>query len=366
MRRRVRTAAATLLLGVVGNGCSGEAPPAPPKEEARAETPALRVRVEPIALGGLTERIVVRGRVLPDRDVTFSAETAGRVEALTVDSGDRVRKGEVLARIDYALQVAQREQAAAGHELAVKTLERLVALRADDMVSQQELDQAATQVRTSKAALAIAEAQLTKSVVRSTITGVVARRHAEEGEYASPGLPLVQVVDYRTVIVAAQVPETDAVRVGRGMPATVRFDALGREVEGKVHVLMPAADAMSNTYELRVRVENPDHSVLIGMAATVSVDAARHDGAIVVAQDSVVESEEGHSVFVESGGTARRRPVVLGAVEGDRVVVLEGLSPGDKLVVEGQRSLHDGEPVRAVVDGAVAAPPRPPASAEGT
>jgi len=358
---------AALLLALSAAGCGGDAAQAPAEPEASPNAPALRVRVEPVALGALSERIVLRGTVLPARDVTFSAEMPGRVEALTVDHGDRVRKGQVLARIDYALQLAQRDQARAGHELAVKTLERLDKLRADDMVSQQDLDQARTQVLTSKAALAITEAQLGKSVVRSTISGIVARRHADAGEYANPGVPLVQVVDFSTVKVSAQVAETDAARVRRGLPTRVRFDALGREVDGKVHVLMPAAHHMSNTYELRVKLPNPDHAILVGMAATVSIDVAKHDDVVVVEQDAVVESESGRAVFIEVAGKAKRRPVVLGAIEGDRVIVAEGLSPGDKLVVEGQRTLHDGQEVRSIVDSAVAdEPPRAPAESEGS
>jgi len=175
------------------------------------------------------------------------------------------------------------------------------------------------------------------------------------------------VVDFSTVKVSAQVAETDAARVRRGLPTRVRFDALGREVDGKVHVLMPAAHHMSNTYELRVKLPNPDHAILVGMAATVSIDVAKHDDVVVVEQDAVVESESGRAVFIEVAGKAKRRPVVLGAIEGDRVIVAEGLSPGDKLVVEGQRTLHDGQEVRSIVDSAVAdEPPRAPAESEGS
>jgi len=343
-----------LSLGAGAAGCAQEAHSSPQVVTAH-EAPALRVRTASVALSSLTETLELRGVVLADRDVTFSAEMPGRIESMSVDNGDRVRRGQVLARIDYRMQRAQREQAAAARDLAVATLERLQALRAEDMASAQQIDQAEAQARNAKAALAIADAQLAKAVVTSSIDGVVARRFLSEGEYANPGQPVVQVVDLSRVRVSAQVPESGAARVRRGMPVRMRIDALGRALEGTVHVLMPATFSKSNTFDLRVLVDNPDYSILAGMAVTLQLDAQEHREVVVVQQDVVVESESGRSVYVAQEGVARRRAVALGPIAGDRVVVTEGLQPGDQLIIEGQRSLHDGQKVEIVTGHAAAA-----------
>lgn len=369
MRRTTLLVVFLALAAMAGTGCTNEAHSKTadtPTTGKALEEPAARVRVQTVGLGRLTESIILRGTVQPVTDVTVSAEAAGRIESLSIEEGEPIKRGQVIARVDYDLQKAQRDQARAGYDLAVKTVERLKALRADDMASQQQLDQAETQVLTSRAALAIATAQLRKSVVTSPTSGLALRRFMDLGEFAAPGAPLVRIVDYDTVRVSAQVAETDAARIRAGMPVTIRIDALGREITGQVQQLMPVADPKAKTFEVRIELPNPDHSILLGMAATVRIDAQRHDDVVIVQQDVVVESGEDRAVYVTTDGLARRRPVVLGAIEGDRVVIREGLAPGESLVVEGQRALHDGQKVRIITGQALAPTGRRAPNEEGS
>jgi membrane fusion protein, multidrug efflux system len=354
--------AALLALALLVAACTPLARSEPQKIETSKAAPArANVRVQVVASAQLTETIDLRGSTLPDHDVTLAAETPGRVEEIHVDLGDRVKAGDVLVRVDYAMLRAQRDHARAAYQLATKTHQRLVKLRADDLVAQQRVDEAVMQKESALASLNINKVQLDRSTVSAPLGGIVARRLVDQGEYVNPGQPLLQIVDYATVIVASQVPERLVAHVRRGMPVSVDVDALGRRFEGEVYVVIPAAHPTSHTYEVRVKVANPDYAILVGMSARVHIAIREHRDVVVVAQDLVVEAHGRRVVFVERGGVAQQREVVLGAIDGDRVMVLEGLAPGDRLIIEGHRDLVDGQLVEDVgaeappVSGAVTA-----------
>lgn len=346
---------AALAMALLAAACTPPARSEPQRTEASKPAPVrANVRVQVIAPAQLTETIELRGSTLPDRDVTLAAETPGRVEEMHVDLGDRVKRGDLLVRVDYAMLRAQRDQARAAYQLANKTHQRLKKLRADDLVAQQRVDEAVMQKESALASLNINKVQLDRSTVMAPLGGIVARRLVDQGEYVNPGQPLLQIVDYSTVIVAAQVPERLVAHVRRGMPVSVDVDALGRVFEGEVYVVIPAAHPTSHTYEVRVKVANLDHTILVGMSARVRIAIREHRDVVVVAQDLVVEAHGRRVVFIEQGGVARQREVVLGAIDGDQVVVREGLATDDRLIIEGHRDLVDGQPVQDV--GAKAAP----------
>jgi RND family efflux transporter MFP subunit len=200
----------------------------------------------------------------------------------------------------------------------------------------------------AEAQMRVADANLEKSLIRATRTGTITQKACEVGEFVMPGTPIYELVDYAKVEVQAQLPERLATRVKTGDPAVVRIDALNREVLGRVSVIVPAAARTAKTFELRIEVGNPELKILVGMAATVRIEIDKHDKAVVAPQDVVIEEPQGRSVFVEADGVAHKRPVVLGPAVDGRVILEDGVKEGDRLVVVGQRTLVDGQPVRVL------------------
>ncbi len=123
-----------------GAGASSEAAGESGGATAQSKVVPQNVRTAKARLSSLKEVLVVSGATLPAHDVTFAAEIPGRIELLSADLGDTVEKGQLLARVDYAMLKAQRNQARASLDLASKTLGRLKALRADDLISDQQID----------------------------------------------------------------------------------------------------------------------------------------------------------------------------------------------------------------------------------
>ena len=182
------------------------------KEEARVSVqhrqPArVNVQTEVVSKSKLTEYVTVNGDAKALMDVTYSAEIPGRIEYLGAELGRNVRKRQLLAKVDFKTLQAQRNQAEAAYNLAKKTNDRLKAL-GSDLVTRQKLDEAATSLENTRAGLEIARDASQKSVVRSTIRGIVSAKFVEEAEYVVPGTPLFRVVDHSTIIIDARLPES--------------------------------------------------------------------------------------------------------------------------------------------------------------
>lgn len=325
-----------------------EAETAPAPRAAAAQPQAVPVRVVELQPERLEESFSLSGQTFADRSVTLAAETAGRVERLRVALGDGVRRGQILARVDFRLLKARVDQADAEHVLAHKTLDRMELLRQRKAISQQAVDEAVARDHLAEASLRLARARLDKSLVRAPISGVVTARRIEVGEHVNPGQPMLEITDLNSVMVRAQVAGRLVDRLQPGLPVEVELPALERSMAGRVDLVVPVAAGASRTFELRVALERErsDAAIAVGLDARLAVRAAVHEHALVIGQDLVLERPQGRQVFVVADGKAVGRAVELGPVAGQRVMVRSGLQAGDALVIEGHRDLSDGQPVR--------------------
>lgn len=299
------------------------------------------VTVEPTAVA---ESIRANGTTAPIRSVTFSSEIPGKIEAIRTDLGSRVQKGQVLALIDHDALSAERDRAAAVFELARTTYERLTAL-GPEVVTRQQIDEARSALETARAGFRIAENNVDKGIIRSNINGIVTAKYKERSEFAVPGAPIFEVVDYRTVLVETALPETEVAAIQKGAAAAVRIEALNHTFEGTVKTIVPVADAAGKTFTVRVEVDNPALKILVGMSATVTIDVGTSERVVLLPQDTVIESPEGRSVFVVQDGIAVKRSVQLGNSVRDKVVITDGLRPGEEVVTLGHRRLEAGQVV---------------------
>jgi len=320
----------------------------PPVEDSRPKAHPAVVKTAVAAPVTVTEQVSANGTTAPFRTVTFSAEIPGKIEALRTDLGRRVRKGQVLALIDHQALAAERDRAAAAFKLARITYERLTAL-GDDVVTRQRVDEAASAFETARAGLSIAEDNVNKGVVRSNLTGIVTAKYKEKSEYTAPGAPIFEVVDYRTIVVEAELPETEVVKVRAGDTAAVRIEALGRSFDGKVKTIVPVADAAGKTFTVRVEIDNPKLEILVGMSSTLTINVGDAKPVILLPQDTVIEAPNGRSVFVVRDGIAVKQPVQLGDVVRDRVVITNGIQAGDEIITLGQRRVEAGQPVERML-----------------
>lgn len=302
------------------------------------------------------------------------SKTLGYLDAVLVDRGDKVKKGQVLALVrpsDLPDQLAAARgalaQAQASLSLAKTNQERAAGLAPSGVVSQQELQQADAALASATAAEAAAKAQLGALAVRlgetrieSPLDGFVATRRLDPGALVGPpgGGAIVTVVKMDVLRVFVTVNEREASGVAVGKEAHVELDALpGRSFKGSVVRLAPAFDPTTRTLEAEVQLANPAGELRPGMYGRAAILLETHPHALVIPATALEVSNRERYVFVVDGDKVARRVIDTGVDGGDWLEVTKGLREGEQVVTAGAEQLSDGSPIRIATDAKPA--PRP-------
>ena len=283
------------------------------------------------------------------RQSTVSAQVAGRIVEINYDVGDFVKKGQVIVRIDQAeaRQIvagteAQVAQARASHENARVALERNRQLAAQKFISQAALDKAEAEFRVAEAQLKAAmagagQAATTKAytVVVAPYSGVVAVRHVELGEMASPGKPLMTGFDPADMRVIATVPQYKVAEIRTSPRAMVEIPSLNKWIQVKTITVLPAADPRTHATLVRLELPETTREVYPGMFARAHFTVGRARKLVVPAAAILKRSEVTGVYVINDKGQAGLRQIRLGepAGQGD-IEVLSGLTAGEKVALE--------------------------------
>jgi len=348
---------APLLLVVLAlPGCGGEPPAAEPQVRP--------VRVERVSRGAAARTRTFSGVARASVESDLSFRVAGTLVDLPVEVGDRVRRGQAIARldpVDYELQVEEAEAALAQARAAARNAEasydRARSLYENDNASKASLDaaraaseSAAAQVEAARKRSELYRQRVAYTVLRSPVDGAVAAVRVEVNENLRSGQPVV-LLTAGDLLVEVAVPEALISDIQRGDPAHVTFDALpGRRFTAAVTEVGVSTVGNASTYPLRVRLDEDADGTRPGMAAELTLSAGGGGDQLLVPPVAVLEDAAGRFVFVveESGGKrlARRRDVSVGDLRGDGLEILSGLDDGDLLITAGARRLEDGAEVR--------------------
>ncbi|HIJ64316.1 MAG TPA: efflux RND transporter periplasmic adaptor subunit [Candidatus Hydrogenedentes bacterium] len=317
---------------------SADLPHDPPK--------TTRVKVQVLEPKTVRDSVVLTGSIEPWEDITVAAELPGRIEWQGVDEGDAVLAGQELVRIDMAAIQARLDQAKAQYKLSLQELERIQGLAKNGISSPQERDRARASHDVAQAELRTAEIQLAKSAVVAQIDGIVDRLFKEQGEYIDMGAPLLRLVQIDKIKVVVGIPERDVPWFSVGDAVNVAADAFpGQEFNGTIHRIATTADVVTRTFGAEIELENASGLLRPGMITRATLVRQEYPDSVLIPFFAVITREDAQRVFVEENGLARTRPVEVGVAQGGMVQIKEGLSPGDRLIVVGQRDLSDGEPV---------------------
>ena len=326
----------------------------------------------------LSSRIVQNMQVDAVERVELLPRVTGRLLALHVKQGDRVKKGQVVATLEHEQQdalilstIAQAASARADTEKAraemlnAKTdLDRYSRLVKEGFSTQQQYDAIQTEYTSAeasyRAALAKerqyeAEEKRVKSekndyIIRAPIDGIVLNDYSlTAGEMISPSSPILDIADPRMLKATLRVPELKIFSVAVGMPVTLRFDALpGESFGGSVTRIDQYVDPATRTSSVEIVLDNEKQAGgrlrpgMFGQAAIVEKSFA---GTLTVPEGALHASETGLYVYVVADGKAAQREVATGIQDGGRVQILGGLAEGDEVIIFGGNNLRDGEAV---------------------
>ena len=338
--------------------CHGKA-----AEEEKREPVAVRAIA--VTRGPVPRLIEASGPLepLPGMDVKLSALTAGALAEVLVAEGDKVKAGQLLARLDprplrdaVSQAEAQAQQSHAAEENARVRLDRSQKAFAAGLAAGQEVDDGKLQLATSSAALRTAQAvlstaknQLSRSELRAPFAGVVAHLFVPAGELVDPSKPVVEVARTAVLEVRAPLAPRLAQALKPGQPAQVRVDGLPERVfPAQVIAVAPVIDPQTGTVLARIRVENKDGTLKGGAFAHVSIEADLHPEVLRVPREALLSGEGNAAavVLIDKDSKALRRAVELGYQDKEFAEVTSGLSGGERVVVQGAYALPDGTPLR--------------------
>lgn len=340
LRSRLRIAILSLLIAC-GGAEAHDKDNVNTNPVAVPEAPGTRVVVASIQPSEAMLELTIPGEIEGAQDAVLASPAGGFIESVLVSEGQEVRQGQSLVRVNTGVYIAQHEQAKAQLDQAKADQGRLEAL--GNLASQAQLDGANTQLRIAQANADLTGINLSRSVIKAPFDGVIAQLNATRGEVANPGVPLVRVVQLDPVSVAASVSDRDVVAMRPGMMAKVTTEAVPDLFDGEVTHIDPAANLQTRSFTVKVSVPNSDRRLLPGMIASVRVMERLNTDSVVIPQDWLVTRIDGIGVFLDNDGSAAWRPVTSGAVVHDQVVITEGLSVGDRVVMTGHRGLAEGD-----------------------
>lgn len=324
-----------LILGLAG--CVSEAAtPAPPIDEAVA------VRTTPVTEVLASRPIHGVGRLHATTEAWLSFPFGGVVDDVRVTPGQRVRRGEVLAVLDAAPALAQRDAARAALDKAERDAARAARLEGAATAPMQTED-ARTGVAVARAQLDGAEFQARRSTLVAPSDGVVVGVRVEDGETVGAGLPVLRFAGADGYEVDVVLAAADGLAAEVGSAAVV--DVLGREVPGHVVERAGGAGALGG-WSVVVALDADDPGLAPGLVAEVTVAPPPTPWRFVpLAAIAEADGDDG-AVFVVDGDVARRVPVTVGFVDGDRVALRDGPPPGVPVVETGVPFVRDGARVR--------------------
>jgi multidrug efflux pump subunit AcrA (membrane-fusion protein) len=261
------------------------------------------------------------------------------------DSREQLFKQGALAQRQVDEALVSYTQAKAQFDSAQEHLRVLQAV-----AKEEQIKTASSQVESAKAHHQSLEAQLSYARILSPIGGVVADRALYAGEMATPGTPLLVVMDISRVVARVSVPQSQAATVKVGHPATITQVDSGQEVPGKVIVVSPATDPASTTVQVWVEAENPGEKLKPGASVHAVIVTEMFKAATVVPVAAILPGEEkGTAVLtVSADSTAHKKKVELGVREGDKVQILSGVKPGEEVVVVGGLGVDDKAKVKII------------------
>jgi RND family efflux transporter MFP subunit len=365
-----------LLLALsLGAACSSGGPAA-----ARTRPPPL-VAAARVEVRDVPVEVVAPVDLRPIEQADVGSKILGYLDAVLVDRGDKVKRGQLLALVrpsDLPDQLAAARgslaSAEAARRLAAITADRTRKLGPEGLATQSDVDRAVSSLASAEAFEAAARAQIgslaTKigeTRIESPLSGVVMSRKLDPGALVGTisGAVILTVARTDVLRVFVTINERDAVGVTLGMDAHVDVDALpGQRFGGKVVRLAPGFDAVTRTLEAEVDLDNAAGALRPGMYGRGAIRLTTHPRAAVIPVAALQISDKARYVFVIKGDKVERRPVEIGVDGGEWLEIIKGLGPEEEVVIAGADGLSDGSSVRVARDrpggapsGSAAAPP---------
>ena len=286
--------------------------------------------------------------IASDADAPVAARVAGEVVALLVEEGDRVAQGQVLARLDGERLRLEMLAAKANLDQASQEYVRYTDLAERGLVSESMFDGLKYDVASLRATYELAKLNFNYSQIRAPIAGVVSSRNVKLGQNINANDIAFRITDTSELIAYLQIPQAELLKFSAGHSASLQVDSMpDTDFAAMIARISPTIDTRNGTFRATAFISNSEGHLVPGMFARFTIAYEKHEDALLIPTDAVVEEDEEMTVYVVADGQVARRIIETGISSGDQVEILSGLEDNDQIVVVGHSGLRDGSKVLA-------------------
>ncbi len=309
---------------------------------------ATAVAVAPVTKGAISAFYETTATLESERTAPILARAKGVVQALKFEEGDTVKKGQVLVRIedaDLKLRLEQAEAKTAGLKDRFQRLERMVAKK---LVPAEEFESVRHDLRSAQATEDLARLELSRTRVRAPFAGKVVRRHVEVGQTVNDSTPVFDLADFDPLLARVHVPSKELKRIAQDQPVRLVLDSSGAKLEGRIKLISPIIDPTTGTIKVTVEISKYPEGTRPGDFAQVSIVTEQRQERLLAPRTAVIDERGTKVVFVAEAGKAARKVVEVGFEQDEWAEIVSGLSLGESVVIKGQHSVKDGQPIKIV------------------
>jgi RND family efflux transporter MFP subunit len=300
--------------------------------------------------------IELQGNVMTKKNVLIYTQMGGLLTDVYVREGQSVKKGEILARIDDGGLEQQLAQMNIQTALAKTTFERQERLWNQNIGSEIEYLQAKSRFEGQEKAVGQMQSQLAKSVIRAPFSGIIDNIITEQGTVVAPGQSqILRIVNLQDMYIETDVPERYIPTVTKNKNVLVEFPVLNKTVEAKVRQAANYINPENRSFKVEIAVPNQDKTIKPNLTARLKINDYTNENTVLIPQSIISENANGqqyvYTVSAKTGaniGTARKVVIETGKTQGSVIEVLKGIKSGDEIILEGARSVKDGQQVKVL------------------
>jgi RND family efflux transporter MFP subunit len=293
--------------------------------------------------------VSVQGSVEADENVMVTSKMPGLITSIKVRQGDMVKQGQILAVLDDDVLQKSIDEVKIGLAQVVVMYEKQKSLWDQKIGTEMQYLGLKNQKESLEKKLITLKSQESQALVTAPFSGVIDEVFVKQGSLASPGIPLMQLVNVNLLKAVAKVPDSYVAYIKEGDNVSVRFPDLDKTISATVGYVGRIVDPLSRTFKIEVKVPSENGSLKPNLLAMIQINDKTSKSAIVIEENIIQPTEAGKIVFVtaeEKGQKiARQKTVTTGLSYNGKVEILSGLSAGENLITTGYQDLADNQPI---------------------
>ncbi|OGX08402.1 MAG: hypothetical protein A2Z88_02215 [Omnitrophica WOR_2 bacterium GWA2_47_8] len=309
---------------------------------------AVSVVAAPVKEERIEEKISLVGTLVANETVEIKNQVAGVIEQIGFEEGQTVKKGQMLFMIDAHKLNATLAQTEANLSMAQTTFDRLSSLISAGAISQQEFDQAKSDLEVNKAKIDLIKAQLAETVLPASFDGVMGERKVSVGQFVEQGTTLSYLISQDPIKAEFRTPERFLGQLKEGQSIQVTVAAYPDDIfDGDVYFIDPQVEEQTRTALIKAKLPNSEGKLRQGMFANLDLLVNVRSKALTIPEEALIPKGDEVYVFaVDSESKAQIKPVKVGIRLAGKAEILEGLSAGENVIVEGYQKVGPGSPVK--------------------